>query len=396
MLILVGLLTPPQCHQRHQQRSGAAHAFSLGVVNPLRRTASTVSLRVQPSTASTAGAASSFVPIPSAPSTFFNNELFKSSEKALLHWPNGFNAETRTPRCPIIASVAPSTTPRLARYARKTLKSTGIALAWFLTSATLAGAAEAISAMPGAGVTASTAQLTYTKKHATGVRLGTIMCLYLLSSKTIKKRNRFEGVIPQDPESRQIIVDDAHEQAMSYGRPAGRVALLGVDVLTFALGFFYMGNELRKSAGVPASATVAPWNPLFWDMNSIFATFAGAALTTAVKVMGHGYIRFSLGVWLAPMALNFVVKPTKIMLALWGVGRDWDLGPTPEERMRMNEGKMTSRQLRESLSTFNDPTVAFREQDPHYHADGNYYDDEVEQEDRDAGDESPPDLRRSS
>lgn len=64
--------------------------------------------------------------------------------------------------------------------------------------------------------------------------------------------------------------------------------------------------------------------------------------------------------------------------------------------MRMNEGKMTSRQLRESLSTFNDPTVAFREQDPHYHADGNYYDDEVEQEDRDAGDESPPDLRRSS
>lgn len=104
VLILVGLLTPPQCHQRHQQRSGAAHAFSLGVVNPLRRTASTVSLRVQPSTASTAGAASSFVPIPSAPSTFFNNELFKSSEKALLHWPNGFNAETRTPRCPIIAS----------------------------------------------------------------------------------------------------------------------------------------------------------------------------------------------------------------------------------------------------------------------------------------------------
>lgn len=47
----------------------------------------------------------------------------------------------------------------------------------------------------------------------------------------------FDGVVPRDAESREIIAADAHDQAMSYGRPAGRVALLGVDVISFSLAF---------------------------------------------------------------------------------------------------------------------------------------------------------------
>lgn len=86
-----------------------------------------------------------------------------------------------------------------------------------------------------------------------------------------------------------------------------------------------------------------------------------------------------------------------VAFSSWGVGGDWDLGPTQEERARMNEGKMTSRQLRESLSTFEDPTVEFREQDPHYHADGDFYDDEVDGGPAsDDESDAPPDLRRSS
>lgn len=89
--------------------------------------------------------------------------------------------------------------------------------------------------------------------------------------------------------------------------------------------------------------------------------------------------------------------------SLWGFDVDWDVGPTPEERMRMNEGRMTSRELRESLSTFEDPTAELRGEDR------DYYDDEVDEDMEDEADDSfdeegsqgdtddtPPDLRRSS
>lgn len=84
----------------------------------------------------------------------------------------------------------------VARHAKKILKSATLALAWYLASATLAGAAEAISggmsgsAGVGARRTARAMKRSDAKKHAAGLRYGTILCLYVLSSKNIRRRNR--------------------------------------------------------------------------------------------------------------------------------------------------------------------------------------------------------------
>lgn len=44
---------------------------------------------------------------------------------------------------------------------------------------------------------------------------------------------RFAGVIPKDEESRQLLADDAYDLAISWGKPAGRIALLLVDLIVF-------------------------------------------------------------------------------------------------------------------------------------------------------------------
>lgn len=54
---------------------------------------------------------------------------------------------------------------------------------------------------------------------------------------------RFDGVVPKDTESREILADDAHENAMSYGRPAGRIALLGLDLAVATLTFLSVTNS---------------------------------------------------------------------------------------------------------------------------------------------------------
>lgn len=44
-------------------------------------------------------------------------------------------------------------------------------------------------------------------------------------------------MVPQDDQSRQRLADDAYDMAISWGKPAGRIALLVVDVLAFLFIF---------------------------------------------------------------------------------------------------------------------------------------------------------------
>lgn len=51
--------------------------------------------------------------------------------------------------------------------------------------------------------------------------------------------NRFEGVIPKDDDSRKLLADDAYDLAISWGKPAGRIAFVAVDLFIFLFFFRY-------------------------------------------------------------------------------------------------------------------------------------------------------------
>lgn len=63
------------------------------------------------------------------------------------------------------------------------------------------------------------------------------VCMCLSSPLFSTVVSRFDGVVPQDDQSRQRLADDAYDMAISWGKPAGRIALLAVDMLSFLLIF---------------------------------------------------------------------------------------------------------------------------------------------------------------
>ncbi|CAN0354586.1 unnamed protein product [Ascophyllum nodosum] len=60
------------------------------------------------------------------------------------------------------------------------------------------------------------------------------------------KKTRFAGVVPQDDQSRQRLADDAYDMALSWGKPAGRIALLAVDTFFFLIIFRFSGYDFSK------------------------------------------------------------------------------------------------------------------------------------------------------
>lgn len=82
-------------------------------------------------------------------------------------------------------------------------------------------------------------------------------CLGLLFAsrqKTVEKK-RLEGVVPRDPESIKLLAEDAEDLAMSWGKPAGRMAYTSVDSIIFAF-FSRFGYYIHTPRLLPCSAFV--------------------------------------------------------------------------------------------------------------------------------------------
>ena len=60
-----------------------------------------------------------------------------------------------------------------------------------------------------------------------------LLCSWRAKTETPQKR--LEGVVPRDPESIKLLADDAEDLAMSWGKPAGRMAYTAVDSIVFVI-----------------------------------------------------------------------------------------------------------------------------------------------------------------
>lgn len=213
MLLLVGLLLAPPCqHWRHHQQ-GVAQAFSLNVAIPSGRTSTgsrkaNVLLRQQHSSRYAV----------SAQTSAFNNDNSDQLETSEATIPlQQLTASTCHPTATTtaISTASPSLQPPSPQQrqlqghsvdlaidrkilggamkvfrGRKALKPALVALGWYVTSSALAVAAEAATRIPGSGKAVGRMNPNYHKQHSMALRFGTIMCLYYLSNKNIKKRNR--------------------------------------------------------------------------------------------------------------------------------------------------------------------------------------------------------------
>eukprot|EP00904_Undaria_pinnatifida_P005480 jgi/Undpi1/2061/HiC_scaffold_12.g05447.m1 len=252
--------------------------------------------------------------------------------------------------------VAAAASARGRATPQKVLKSAGVALAWYLGSSAAALAVASVSGIP------------FEPRPRKSLRIApTLLILYLFSAKNVKKRGRFEGVIPKDEDSRRLLADDARDLAMSWGKPAGRISYTLVDMFVFLFVFRYSGLDFKKLLLGGSMAQLL--SPDFWGF-------------------GYGYLRSTAASMLAPMMQAAIIKPAKTVASMAGAGSEWDTGLTPAER----KGRRSSRELRESLSTFKD--VDFTNDG----ADNSPPSSPPPPPSKDGGgdDASPPDLKRTS
>ncbi|CAN0354818.1 unnamed protein product, partial [Ascophyllum nodosum] len=117
----------------------------------------------------------------------------------------------------------------------KAMRAFGLALAWYLASSVAALAVSGATGLP------------YQPRPRRRMPIApTLFILYMISDKKIQTRNRFAGVVPQDDQSRQRLADDAYDMALSWGKPAGRIALLAVDTIFFLIIFRFSGYDFSK------------------------------------------------------------------------------------------------------------------------------------------------------
>eukprot|EP00752_Nemacystus_decipiens_P013889 g12329.t1 len=292
-------------------------------------------------------------------------------------------------------ATAPGGTPAGAQAPRgrgaavkKVVKSAGIALAWYLASS---AAAVAVSSAAGGAVTSAPLP----RKKYTALPI--LLIAYALSRKDVKERTRLEGVAPRDPESVKVLADDAKDLAMSWGKPAARMAYTSVDAIVFVIFSRLVGFPFKEIFSVQRLAHFQ--DPEFW-LATILASTIGFAIVSWSRKVGQGYLRSVCASALSPAMQRLVVRPAKAVASVAGMGEGWDLGLTDEQR----EARRPSIELRKSLSTFKDPD---------FHGDGGIGDtggaafppppeQQQQQQQQQPGiddivnDGAPPDLKRSS